>query len=311
MDFGTQRGTMLSKRSHHVRPGILTRLMRNRDFFYSVVWNLLLITAGSCIFAVSLKSLATPQQFVPGGVFGFASLIYYKTGWLDTGTLNLLLNIPIFLFGYFKISKRFVLYSLYATVLTSVLFSLTNFTIPIHNQLYAAVAAGALSGFGAGIVLRSVGSNGGMDIVSIHLMQKYNIGVGKTSFAYNLVLYLITATYMNPDVVVASIIMVFITSATVEYTLSLFNQRKVVFIISQDAEAISNRIMKELHRGATILKGYGAYTRTERNVLMSVINNIQLKKLEEIVFTTDPNALFIVENTFSVIGTGFGQRKRY
>ncbi|MFV0421659.1 YitT family protein [Oleidesulfovibrio sp.] len=285
--------------------------MRNRDFYYSVVWNLLLITAGSCIFAISLKGLATPQQFVPGGVFGFASLLYYQTGWLDPGTLNLILNIPIFIFGYLKISKRFVLYSLYATVLTSLLYTFVDITIPIHNQLYAAVAAGALSGFGAGIILRSVGSGGGMDIIAIYLLQKYNIGVGKTSFGYNLVLYMFTATYMLPDIVVASIIMVFITAATIEYTLSLFNQRKVVFIISQDTEGIAKRIMSEMHRGATILKGYGAYTGAEKNVLMSVINNIQLKKLEEIVFTTDPGALFIVENTFSVLGTGFGQRKRY
>lgn len=285
--------------------------MLNRDFFYSVLWNLLLITAGSCIFAISLKGLATPHQFVPGGVFGSASLIYYQTGWLDPGTLNLLLNVPIFLFGYLKISKRFVLYSLYATVLTSVLYTFVDITIPIHNQLYAAVAAGALSGFGAGIILRSVGSGGGMDIIAIYLLQKYNIGVGKTSFAFNLILYMLTATYMNPDIVVASMIMVFITAATIEYTLSLFNQRKVVFIISQDTEAIAKRIMGEMHRGATVLKGYGAYTGAERNVLMTVINNIQLKKLEEIVFTTDAGAMFIVENTFSVLGTGFGQRKRY
>ncbi len=283
----------------------------SNNFYYSVAWNLLLITVGSAIFAISLKSMATPHQFVPGGTFGLASLIYYQAGWLEPGTLNLLLNIPICIFGYYKISKRFVLYSLYSTVLSSLLFSFTNFTIPINNQLYAAIAAGAICGFGAGIVLRSVGSCGGTDVIAVFILQKYNIGIGKTFFIYNMFLYAITITYMPIDIVIASMIMVFMTSATIEYTLSLFNQRKVAFIISDESESIAERIMNEMGRGATMLKGYGAYTKAERNVLMSVINNIQLKKMEEIVFTTDPNALFIVENTFSVLGTGFGKRKKY
>jgi uncharacterized membrane-anchored protein YitT (DUF2179 family) len=91
----------------------------------------------------------------------------------------------------------------------------------------------------------------------------------------------------------------------------MFNQRKVVFVISNDSDAIARRIIEELGMSSTLIPAVGAYLRTERQVLMTVINNVQLKRLEEIVFTQDANALFIVENTFSVLGASFSKRKIY
>ena len=66
-----------------------------------------------------------------------------------------------------------------------------------------------------------------------------------------------------------------------------------------------------MKQSATFLKGFGAYSRKKKNVLMTVVNNVQLKRLEELVFTADPHSLFIVENTFSVLGSSFSRRKIY
>jgi uncharacterized membrane-anchored protein YitT (DUF2179 family) len=98
---------------------------------------------------------------------------------------------------------------------------------------------------------------------------------------------------------------------TLDYTLALFNQRKLTFIISEKSEAIADRVMTTLKIGTTLLPAMGAYRKESRTVMMVVINNIQLKRLEEIVFTTDEHALFIVENTFSVLGSTFSKRKIY
>jgi uncharacterized membrane-anchored protein YitT (DUF2179 family) len=105
--------------------------------------------------------------------------------------------------------------------------------------------------------------------------------------------------------------MVFVTSAVMEHTLALFNQRKVVFIISESPEKISQEIQEKLKIGGTLLNGCGIYSKAPKAVLMTVINNIQLKRLEEAVFTIDADALFIVENTFSVLGKSFSKRKIY
>jgi uncharacterized membrane-anchored protein YitT (DUF2179 family) len=135
--------------------------------------------------------------------------------------------------------------------------------------------------------------------------------VGKVYFAFNAVLYLLCLTIMPIDLVIVSLIMVFISSVMVEHTLALFSQRKVVFIVSDQSDDIAQSVMESMRQSATFLKGMGAFSKREKNVLMTVVNNIQLKKLEEITFTHDPQALFIVENTFSVLGSSFSKRKIY
>lgn len=281
------------------------------DVSYAVWWNILLITVGTLIVTVGIKSLAIPHEFVPSGVFGLATLIYYVSGLSTPGWINFLLSVPLFLFAWFKVSRRFFLYSAYATAATTFFYEAVAITIPIQSEIYAAIASGVITGFGAGVVLRSLGSNGGLDVVAVFLFQRYNIGIGKVYLCFNTALYLLTAFRLTPDLIIASLIMVFITAIVVEQTLSMFNQRKVVFIISNMADEISNDILTDLRQSATFLKGFGAYSRKEKNVLMTVVNNVQLKKLEEITFNHDENALFIVENTFSVIGASFSRRKIY
>ncbi len=282
-----------------------------REFFYSPAWNLMLIFCGSIIQAIGLKAIAAPHQFVPGGLFGISSLIYYLSDTLNPAIYYMILNIPMFILGYIFISRRFLLYSFFAMMVTSVSFMLIDFRFDLQNQLYAALCFGAIGGAGAGMVLRSLGSNGGLDVVAVILFQKYNIGIGKFYFLFNACLFSLSFATMDNDLVIASMIAVFISSVAVDYCLSLFNQRKLAFIISKAPDEIVQDIYTFLKIGATFLSGGGAYRKADQKVIMVVINNIQLKRLEEIVFTTDPNALFIVENTFNVLGSTFSKRKIY
>jgi len=281
------------------------------NYTYCVWWNLLLITIGSFCVAVGTKSLAVPHQFIPSGIFGLASLLFYAGAPLSPGWLYALLNAPLFLFAWFKVSKRFFWYSAYAVAATTVLYELCSINIPLQSQLYASVASGLIAGFGAGVVLRSLGSNGGLDVVAVFLFQRFNIGIGRVYLLFNAALFSLSLRHISLDLVVASLIMVFVSSVTLEQTLSLFSQRKVVFIVSEMSESISRDILGIMKQSATFLKGFGAYSKKEKNVLMTVVNNVQLKRLEEITFRHDAAALFIVENTFSVIGSSFSKRKLY
>ncbi len=281
------------------------------DFTYSVAWNLILITTGSVLFSLGAKAIVLPHGFIAGGVFGVALLIHYATGALSAGVLYFLMNIPLFALAWMFISKRFLYYSLWAMVVASVSFELIRADFGIHDPLHAAIAAGVVCGAGAGIVLRSLGSNGGLDVVAVLLFQRYNIGIGKFYFAFNFLLFSLSFSTLDTDLVIDSLISVFITSVVVEYCLSMFSQRKVVYIISDQAREICRRIQRDMRLGGTFLRGVGAYSNKDKDVLMTVVNNVQLKRLEEAVFTTDAHALFIAENTFSVIGSSFSRRKLY
>jgi uncharacterized membrane-anchored protein YitT (DUF2179 family) len=285
--------------------------MIQKNFTYSIWWNLVQIFLGSILSAVALKGIALPHHFIPGGLFGISSLVFYTTGLANIAILYLLFNIPMFLFAWSSISKRFLWYSIAAMIVFTAAYAIIELDLGIKNQLYAAVACGILTGLGVGIVLRSLGSNGGLDVLAVWFFQKYNIGIGKFFFIFNTTLYLICLFYLDIDIVIASIIMVFCSSVAIDHTLGLFNQRKVVFIISDQLDAISKEVQEKLKVGGTILNGLGVYSRSPKLVFMTVINNIQLKRLEEAVFAIDENALFIVENTFSVLGKGFSKRKIY
>jgi uncharacterized membrane-anchored protein YitT (DUF2179 family) len=277
----------------------------------SVVWNLFLITAGSIIFAIGLKSIAIPQGFVTGGISGLTLLVYYVSGFLSPGLWYLLVNIPIFLFGWVHVSQRFFFYSLYGMAALSFSIDLIGFTFPIKEPILGVLAGGALMGAGTGITLHSLGSAGGLDIVGIILNQKFNIRMGTFYFAFNIVLFTFSFCFLDTDLVLYSLFMSFISSQTLDYVLTVFNQRKMVIIISDLNDRIAQAIQTRLNRGVTFLNGSGAYTGRVKQVILTVVHNYQLRRLEEAALSIDPEAFIITENTFNVLGRGFSRRKVY
>lgn len=285
--------------------------MNLKKYTYAPWWNLLLITLGSVVFALGAKAIVVHHNFITGGIYGTGLLLYYKTGWLSPGLWYLLLNLPLFAVGWFFVGRRFLLYSLYSVAVITVSSELIQFDFGIREQMYAAIGGGIICGTGSGIILRSLGSGGGLDIIGVILNQKFNLGIGKFYLMFNIILFSFVITYYDADIFIASIILVFITSVSLEHILALFNQRKVIFIVSDRNEEIADILIHELHQGATFLKGRGVYSGQDKLLLMAITNNIQMKRVEEAVFNIDPQALFIVENSFNVIGSSFGERKTY
>ncbi|MBU4526134.1 MAG: YitT family protein [Desulfomicrobium sp.] len=282
-----------------------------RLYAFSVPWNIFLLTVGSFFVAMAIKSVAVPHGLVSGGVSGIALLIYYFTSALTPGLWLFLLNIPIAVLGWVMVSRRFVLYTAYGMASITLWMELIAFTLPIDDILLASIFGGALLGAGAGISMRSLGSSGGLDIIGIILHQRFGFRIGQISFLFNAALFAVSFALLETDLVLYSLIMVFVTAQIMDYVLSMFNQRKLVFVISDHAQTIADAIMKEANRGVTLLEGRGGYTGQPKQVVMTVVNNVQQKKLEEMIFTLDPEAFVIFENTFNVIGKGFSRRKVY
>jgi uncharacterized membrane-anchored protein YitT (DUF2179 family) len=282
-----------------------------RQLTYSVPYNLLLLTAGSVIFGIGVKAIALPHGLITGGISGVALLLYYWTGWLKPGLWYFLINTPIFILGWFFVSRRFFFYSLYGMLIMTLAMDWVSFTIPVTEPVLAVLAGGTLIGTGAGIILNSLGSGGGNDIIAIILNQRFNFRIGTFFFLFNITLFAFSLGRLPLDLVLFSLAMSFVTSQMVDYFLSIFNQRKLILIISERAEAIAAEILSRIHRGATYLEGRGAFSGRKKDVLLTVVNNYQLKRVEELVFNLDPVAFVIMENTFNVLGKGFSHRKVY
>jgi len=285
--------------------------LKNRHFSYSVPWNLMLLTLGPFIFAIGLKAIAIPHGFITGGISGLGLFFYYIFKLIPPGIWYLVLNIPLFIIGWLYVSRRFFFYSLYGMAVLTAAIDLVPFHFHIEDHMLAVLAAGVLIGAGAGITLRSLGSAGGSDIVAVILNQKFNFPIGRFFFLFNLMLFSVSLFFIKVDLVLYSMALTFVNAMVMEYFLSMFNQRKMVIIISDDSIRIAESIMEKLNRGSTFLYGRGAYTSERKEIVLTVINNFQLKRLEEIVFGIDSNAFFIAEDTFSVFGKGFSSRKIY
>ncbi len=277
----------------------------------AILWDIFLISLGTFIFTVGAKAILAHHQFITGGIYGTALLLSRQLGLMSSGYWYLLINIPLLWLGYKYFSMRFFLYTTYAIVLMTFMLEIVELNFGIEDQLYAAIASGVICGVGSGVIFRSRGSSGGLDIVALFLNRKYNIGVGKFYLAFNALLFLCLATQYKPDVVIASIILTFTSSIMIDQVITLFNQRKIVYILSEKHKEIVRAITVEMKLGATLINAQGAYSGKPKQMVMTITNNLQLKRLEDTVFTIDENALFIAENSFNVLGVNFGKRKMY
>lgn len=286
--------------------------MEWRRITYSLPWNIGLLTAGGLGIALAVQGAAVPHGFFTGGLSGLSLILYYLGQALSPGKWYFLLNIPIALAGWFFVSQRFILYTGYGMLATTFWLELFQKPFPIHEPLLAAIAGGVLLGGGVGLCLRSLGSSGGIDIIAVILHQRWGLRMGQVGLACNAVVFALGWLVLGDvDRLLYSLVMVFVSAQTIDSILGMFNQRKLVIVISDQHEAITRAILEDIHRGVTLLDGHGGYTGKRKQVLLTVVNTVQQKRLEEIIFSIDPEAFVIVENTLNVLGRGFSQRKVY
>jgi uncharacterized membrane-anchored protein YitT (DUF2179 family) len=276
-----------------------------------VPWNLFLLTAGGTLYAFAMKSIAVHHEFVSGGLYGASMLINYAAGQPDIAVIYALLNIPALIIGRICLSRRFMFYTLYGILVVSAASRLIEFDLGVQDKTLAAIATGILCGAGTGTAMRSQGSDGGLSAVALALNHKYDVNIGAFNIACNLLLFAAATPVIGVDNVLYSMIVTYMSATLINYVLSMFNQRKLVLIISERHRDIAQSIMRNLGRGCTLLHGEGAFTRQKREVLLTVVHNVQLKRLEDIARQADPQAFLIIENTSLVLGKGFSHRKRY
>lgn len=277
-----------------------------------IAWNLFLLTAGNLVYAIGINSVIIPQHFLSGGAMGVALIAHYFFPVLNAGYAYFLINIPLFLLGWFSISRKFILYSAYG------MFSLSAMTafidvgvVPIANPMLAAIFGGIICGVGWGIALRSQGSAGGLDILAIYLNMRLGMRVGNTSTAVSAMVLAAGAWFLSVEAALYSLVYVFTSGKVLDSVITGFNQRKSLIIISDCHEAIAEQILTKLHRGVTFLEGQGAYTGQEKRVILSIISLTELSKLKQLVYDIDPSAFLVVNDTLEVIGYRHGTLRVY
>ncbi len=282
-----------------------------RRYAFTVPWNLFLLTAGSLLVAFAIKSVAVPHGLLTGGVSGLALLGFYFVPALDAGSWYFLLNVPIMLLGLRLVSRRFVLYSLYGMAATSVLIGQIDYVLPLADPWLAVIACGVSLGAGIGVALRSMGSTGGADILAVVFRERFGVPIGRFEFFFNLLVFGAGFATLKLETVLYSIAMNFLVGWVTDVCLSMFSERRMALVISSAPQAVVQAVLHRLGRGATVLEARGGWSGEERQVVLTMLNNLELKRLEELVYEIDPGAFLIMGSGFNVLGQGFSERKVY
>ena len=275
--------------------------------------DVLFIFLGTAIYAFGIYAFTVPNQIAPGGVTGLATVINAFTG-IKIGTIVTVFNVPLLIFGFTKLGKRFLLNTLLSTVFFNLLYDYIYPFLPNYrgNTLLAAIFGGLFIGLGIAIVFMRGGSTGGMDIVNKAVqVKKPHISLGKISFITDLVVISIAAvSFRSLESALYAVIAMFVSSKTIDALIYGTNVGKMVLIVSSKSEEIAKLIVSDLFRGCTIVDAHGAYSGQSKKVLLCACKNVEFYNLKHIVKRLDPRAFMIVSEAGEVFGEGFSSIHR-
>ena len=238
------------------------------------------IVIGCVIGAAAYPTFLDPGKIAPGGLTGVAMIMKHLWGW-DIGITSLILNVPLFIVGYKAMGKVFAFRSLVATVIFSLMIDLLPLKeIPVEPIL-GTLYGGILLGIGLGFILRGGATTGGTDMAA-RLVHKYLpfLSVGMFLFLIDCMVVVAAWIFIGSSEALYALICIFVSGKAVDMVMLGLSSNKACFVITDRWEKVSRRLMDEMERGVTQLSARGAYTGTERPVVLCVLPPQEVARLK-------------------------------
>lgn len=261
------------------------------------------------LIAFGVYNLANAANFPMVGFNGIA-LILFKLFGLPMGTVALLMNIPVAIFTYPILGKKFFLKSARTILITSFVMDFIAPLLPVYegDRLLAALCCGVLSGLGYAMIYMRGSSTGGADFISMALRAKNpHLSLGTITFVMDFVIVLLGTILATKDVdsLIYGVIVTYLLSIVVDKVMYGIDEGKVTLIVTEHGQEICDRIDQALGRGSTILKGMGSYSKAEKDVVMCACNNKQMYGIRKLIKEVDPKAFLVIMESNEVVGEGF------
>ena len=271
------------------------------------------ITLGSLLFALAFDCFFAPNQVAMGGVTGAAQVINVLVPALPVGLLTIALNVPLFLAGWRLIGFHLLASSLFSMAVSSAAIDLIALAweFPPTDPMLASLCGGALLGLGLGLVFSQGATTGGTDIVARLLKLKFPwLPMGQLLLVPDgVVLAAAALAFGDVSAALYGAVALFVTARVMDTVLYGLDTCKTAYIISDRWRSIAD-VLLEQDRGVTILRGQGAYTGDDKQVLMVAFRQRDIVQLRRTVHSLDPRAFMIVCNAHEVLGEGFGDYQK-
>lgn len=262
---------------------------------------------GSVIMAFGIANFLLPNQLSSGGFSGIATITYYLMK-IPMGTMILILNVPLFILARYRIGKEFFIKSIIGTVSLSVFIDLFDKYPAITNDRFlACIYGGVIIGIGTAIILKVSASTGGTELIT-NIIKSYNktISMSKYLMIIDVIIIILNMlVFREIEIGLYSVIAIYLYGQLIDVIFEGVYYTKLLFIISDKNEQISEMISKDIKRGVTGLYGKGMYSDKEKLVLICAANRGDIVKIKSLAKEIDKKCFIVVANAREVLGKGF------
>ncbi len=283
----------------------MDKKLQPKNFFY-------LFIAG-CINAFGVTVFISPVNLYDSGISGTSILLSQLTP--DKWSLSiflLLLNFPLFIFGYKRHGFTFTIYSLFTISVYSLFSYLITDVFPIdvsiasplagEDLLLCALFGGVISGLGSGLTIRHGGAIDGIDVMAVTFADKLNITVGTFVMIYNIILYIICGVVINSWILpLYSIVTYAAGLKTIDFVVEGIDRSKAVMIVTTKADEINKVLLEEFKTGTTLLPAVGGYSNNNKTVIYFIVSRFEIYRMTSIVHDIDPSAFLTISEVADVL----------
>ena len=287
---------------------MLTNLLEKRKKLLS----LLLVVFGNCIYALSVKLFVLPANLISCGTTGIALVVNQLTGIPISGFI-FVFNIVMLALGWWILGRQFAMTTVISSLFYPIALEVLNRTLGdiliTDNQLLNVLFAGMGLGVSLGIVIRGGASTGGMDIPPLVLKKLLRIPVSASLMTFDFCIMLCQMTFHPLEDLLYGVLLLIVISLSLNKIMLLGTSKTEVKIISTNPDPIRQAILSQVDRGCTMLQGRGGYSGNSTEIIMSIISNHELPKIERVAREIDPNCFVIISRVTEVWGRGFTSSK--
>ena len=276
--------------------------------------NLLLVLLGNTIYALSVKLFLLPANLMSCGTTGIGLVMNHLLG-VPLTEFIFVFNVTMLILGWWVLGKSFAMTTVISSLFYPIALELLNRTlgdvIITEDILLNVLFAGMGLGIALGIVLRAGASTGGMDIPPLILKKKLNIPVSVSLWVFDFAILLSQMMFHPLEDLLHGILLIIVISIALNKVMLLGTSKTEVKIVSDHASEIREAILSRVDRGCTMLHGQGGYLQQDTEVILSVVSNHELPKIEALARDIDPNCFMIISHVTEVWGRGFTYGKKY
>ena len=286
--------------------------MEHSKSLRSRLFSLLLVLVGNVLYALAVKLFILPANLISCGTNGLALVVSNLTP-IPMSVFILGFNIFMLAVGWLVLGRQFAMTTILSSILYPVLLELLNFLMGDYriteNLLLCALFGGMGLGISLGLVMRGGASTGGMDIPTLILKKFFHVPVAASLWIMDFSIMLMQLLFHHPEDLLYGVLQLIAISVTLNKVLLFGTSKTEVKIISSRSDDIRQAILSQVDRGVTLLSGKGGYLQNSTEIVLSVVSNHELPKIERLARDIDPECFMIVSRVTEVWGRGFSREK--